>query len=175
MKITKELLKAVMPLANEKRIDLFLPYFTKYAESFGINTKNRIAHYLAQIAHESAELHYTRELASGEKYEGRKDLGNVYKGDGKRFRGRGLIQITGRTNYSKYAQFSGFDVVKHPELLEKPLGAVRSSMWYWKTHNLNELADLGKFVSITKIINGGTNGIESRKKYLDRALLFLAK
>ena len=140
-----------------------------YAAEFDINTPLRWCHYLAQIAHESAELRYSEEIASGKAYEGRKDLGNIYRGDGVRFKGRGLIQLTGRTNYEAYKKYCGFDVVKQPELLAKPVGAIRSSMWFWKSKGLNELADRDEFTAITKRINGGINGIEDRRKYLARA------
>jgi len=76
------------------------------------------------------------------------------------------ISSTGRANYQKYANYCGFDVVGNPMLLERPLGAVRSSMWYWHEHGLNELADADNVLSITKRINGGTNGLQSRKNYL---------
>lgn len=168
MEVSKEQLSEIMPNAKS-RVDKFLPVINKWADTFGINTKIRMAHFLSQIAHESGELRYTKELASGKAYEGRKDLGNIQKGDGVRFKGRGLIQITGRANYTAYAKFCGYDVVAKPELLEKPVGAVKSAMWYWQTHGLNELADADKFVTITRRINGGTNGLESRRAYLQRA------
>lgn len=168
MEVSREQLSEIMPNAKS-RIDKFLPVINKWADTFGINTKIRMAHWLAQVAHESGELRYTKELASGKAYEGRKDLGNIQKGDGVRFKGRGLIQITGRANYTAYAKFCGYDVVAKPELLEQPVGAVKSAMWYWQTHGLNELADADKFVTITRRINGGTNGLESRRTYLARA------
>lgn len=154
-----------MPNAKS-RIDQYLYYINGYAKEFGITTPLRMAHYLAQIAHESCELRYTKELASGQAYEQRKDLGNIHKGDGEKYKGRGLIQITGRANYTAYMKYCHFDVVDNPELLERPLGAVRSSMWYWSKHGLNALADKDDFLAITRRINGGTNGLESRKKYL---------
>ena len=144
-------------------------YIIRYAREFEINNPLRWCHYLAQIAHESAELRYSEEIASGKAYEGRKDLGNVIKGDGVMFKGRGLIQLTGRTNYEAYKKYCGFDVVKQPELLAKPVGAIRSSMWFWKSKGLNELADRDEFTAITKRINGGINGIEDRRKYLAKA------
>ena len=168
MKITEQQLLDIMPYAKS-RVEVYLPLLNRYMEEFDINTPLRVAHYLAQIAHESGELRYTEELASGQKYEGRKDLGNIVQGDGVRFKGRGLIQITGRYNYQKYADFCGFDVVENPSLLSKPLGAVRSSCWYWKITGLNELADTDNILTITKRINGGVNGLEQRKKYLLRA------
>lgn len=168
MRVTSKQLLAVMPTAGN-RIEKYIGYINGYCDHFGINTPLRMAHYLAQIAHESGELRYTREIASGRAYEGRKDLGNTQQGDGVKYKGRGLIQITGRANYQKYANYCGFDVVRTPELLERPLGAVKSSMWYWQTHGCNELADKNDLRGITKKINGGYNGILSRKEYLDRA------
>lgn len=149
-------------------------YILRYAQEFDINTPLRWAHYLAQIAHESAELRYSEEIASGKAYDTGKlaiKLGNTPEadGDGQKFKGRGLIQLTGRANYEAYKKYCGFDVVKQPELLAKPVGAIRSSMWFWKSKGLNELADRDEFTAITKRINGGTNGIEDRRKYLARA------
>ena len=151
-----------------------LLYILRYAQEFDINTPLRWAHYLAQIAHESAELRYSEEIASGKAYDTGKlaiKLGNTPEadGDGQKYKGRGLIQVTGRANYEAYKQYCGFDVVERPELLAKPVGAIRSSMWFWKAKGLNELADRDEFTAITKRINGGTNGIEDRRKYLARA------
>ena len=179
MDITAANLKQIMPNAVKNvgrnpnfkgyTFEQVFLYILRYAQEFEINTPLRWCHYLAQIAHESAELRYSEEIASGKDYEGRKDLGNIYKGDGVKFKGRGLIQLTGRANYTTYKAFCGFDVVKQPELLCKPVGAVRSSMWFWHRKGLNELADRDEFTLITKKINGGTNGIEDRRKYLARA------
>lgn len=164
--ISLKQLMAAMPNAGKDRAEKFLPYLNKFAKEFGINTPLRWAHYLAQIAHESCELKYTKELASGKAYEWRADLGNTHKGDGVKYKGRGLIQITGRANYAAYKRYCGFDVVGKPELLEQPLGAVRSSMWFWMKHGLNALADSDNINTITRKINGGTNGLSSRKRYL---------
>lgn len=168
MRITRAQLIKVMPNAGS-RADTYLPIINGWSEHFRINTPLRMAHYLAQIAHESGELRYTKELASGKAYEGRKDLGNTQPGDGVKYKGRGLIQITGRANYQKYANYCKFDVVSSPELLERPLGAVKSSMWYWNLHGLNRLADQDNLKAITKAINGGYNGLAEREKYLERA------
>lgn len=169
MILTASQLLIIMPTAA-KRYSMYLPYINKYLDEFKINTPLRLAHYLAQIAHESAELRYTKEIASGTAYEGRKDLGNTAKGDGMRYKGRGLIQVTGKVNYEAYKRYCGFDVVSNPSLLELPLGAVRSSMWFFSVYkNLNRLADKDDIESITKKINGGLNGYEQRKEYLKRA------
>ena len=179
MTLTKEQLIAAMPnvrsnIADNPNfkgtdIDGVVGLINKYAAAFDIATPKRMAHFLAQIAHESAEMRYTEEIASGAQYEGRKDLGNTKKGDGVKFKGRGLIQVTGRSNYNAYKKFCGYDVVASPELLAKPVGAVRSAMWFWQTHKLNALADGDLLTTITKIINGGTNGFASRQAYLMKA------
>lgn len=157
-----------MPNAGS-RADIYLQIINGWAEHFHINTPLRMAHYLAQIAHESGELRYTKELASGRAYEGRKDLGNNKQGDGVKFKGRGLIQITGRTNYHNYSVFCGFDVENNPELLERPLGATKSSMWVFDKFGCNQLADQDNLKAIRRKINGGYNGLAACEKYLKRA------
>ena len=176
MKVTREQILAIMPNAKDK-VDAFLPYINGYAEVFHIDTPMRMAHFLAQIAHESGELRYTKEL--GNKNDFRKYdvgrlknmLGNLKDGDGYKYRGRGLIQITGRANYQAYqnSKYCTGDIMEHPELLEEPLGATKSAMWWWWKHGLNKLADSDCFVAITKTINGGTNGLALRRKFLTRA------
>lgn len=176
MKITKEQILQIMPNAKDVA-DLYLPYINGYNEVFKIDTPLRMAHFLAQIAHESNELRNVKEIGSSsyfEKYDTgklKKMLGNLKPGDGYRYRGRGLIQITGRANYMEYQKSSRCkgDIITHPELLEKPLGAVKSAMWFWESHGLNKLADKDSVLAVTRRINGGTNGLESRKNYLARA------
>ena len=168
MRITRAQLIQVMPNAGS-RADTYLPIINGWAEHFRINTPLRMAHYLAQIAHESGELRYTKELASGRAYEGRKDLGNTQQGDGVKFKGRGLIQITGRTNYHNYSVFCGFDVENNPELLERPLGATKSSMWVFDKFGCNQLADQDNLKAIRRKINGGYKGLAECEKYLKRA------
>ena len=139
-----------------------------------INTPLRQAHFLAQVGHESGQLRYTEEIASGAAYEGRKDLGNTQPGDGVRFKGRGLIQLTGRANYTAFAQACGQDVVANPELVaQKPALAVDAAVWFWGEHGLNALADKDDVLGITKCINGGTNGLADREALLARAKWFL--
>lgn len=151
------------------RISMFLPYLNKYMAKYGISNRMRACHFLAQIAHESGELRYTRELASGKEYEGRKDLGNTQKGDGVRYKGRGLIQITGRANYNQISKATGIDFEGHPDWLEWPQWATMSACWWWNKRGLNEMADRDELTNITKRINGGTNGLQDRLKYLGRA------
>lgn len=136
---------------------------------FGINTPLREAAFIAQIAHESGEFQYVRELASGSAYEGRADLGNTQPGDGVRYKGRGLIQITGRANYSACAAALDLPLVFHPELLELPVNACRSAGWFWALHKLNLLADLEDFPRITRAINGGLTHEKEREAYYEKA------
>jgi len=143
-----------------------------------INTRLRIAAFLAQIGHESGSLVYSKELGGPSyfaKYDGRKDLGNTQPGDGARFAGRGLIQVTGRANYLKASQalFGDDRLLRKPDLLEVPDWAAKSAVWYWTTRNLNALADQDRFTDITKAINGGTNGLEDRKARYKFALTVL--
>lgn len=124
--------------------------------------------FLAQLLHESGEFRYVKELASGQAYEGRKDLGNNHPGDGVKYKGRGLIQITGRANYEKCGKALGLELIDHPELLEQPAHAVSSAVWFWHSKGLSELATRGDYMGITKRINGGTNGWADRLACLER-------
>lgn len=172
--ITREILKHVMPYAKMTDIERFVHPLDMACVEFAINTPERMAAFLAQIAHESGSLRYVKEIASGGAYEGRADLGNTEPGDGIRYKGRGLIQITGRFNYEKCGEALGADLVSEPELLEDPDYASRSACWYWKSRGLNELADAGNFRKITVRINGGTNGMADRLAYWERAKAELA-
>lgn len=138
-------------------------------QEFGIQTPLREAAFLAQIGHESGELQFLHELASGDHYEGRKDLGNLQQGDGVRFKGRGLLQVTGRSNYAAVGAALGLDLLGHPELLEVPVNACRSAGYFWEKHGLNPLADVGAFEQITHRINGGLTHQKERMAYYERA------
>lgn len=144
---------------------------------YDIDTLARVRAFLAQVAHESGRLQFVRELWNPKqcpwqaKYEGRADLGNTQPGDGRRFMGRGLIQVTGRANYAACAIALGRDVVANPELLEIPEFAAKSAGWFWQSHGCNELADAQKFTTLTRVINGGTNGLSDRLVLLEQATL----
>jgi putative chitinase len=139
----------------------------KTLQVFDIDTPQRVSFFFAQIGHESLDLLYVREIASGSAYEGRKDLGNTETGDGIRYKGRGFIQLTGRANYKSFSDFMNEDFVKNPEKVEEPANACASAGWFWTVHKkLNKLADEGKFETVTKRINGGLNGYADRLKRL---------
>lgn len=168
MALTVTQLSEIMPHAGRRAV-LFIDPLNRAMAADGIDTPTRMAAFLAQIAHESGELRYVREIASGKAYEGRKDLGNTQPGDGERFRGRGLIQITGRANYTAVSKDLGVDFVGNPALMELPVHAARVSTWFWKARQLNIWADKGDFRRLTIRINGGLNGFEDRLEYWERA------
>lgn len=167
--LTKTQLQAIYKEASPKLIDRFLDHLNQVLDEFEINTPQRIRMFLAQIGHESGQLKYVKELASGEAYEGRKDLGNTSPGDGVRYKGRGLIQITGKSNYVLLSLGLGLPLLEKPELLEEPANAARSAGWFWNKKNLNALADMGLFKEITKRINGGYTHYAERYRLYQRA------
>ncbi|WP_440974356.1 glycoside hydrolase family 19 protein [Pseudomonas koreensis] len=163
----------ILPLAR-KHAPLFIEHLNHTMFEFGINNIVRRAAFIAQIGHESGQLRYLRELASGDAYEGRGDLGNIYPGDGQRFKGRGLIQVTGRFNYDACGKSLGLDLISHPQLLEQPEHACRSAGWFWDLKKLNALADTGDFLNLTRRINGGLNGLNERRAFFNKALEVLS-
>ena len=170
--MTVEELLRCMPCAGA-RAQIYIEPLSRAMTEFEIAVKpQRAAAFLAQVAHESGSLNYVREIASGAAYEGRADLGNVEPGDGVRFRGRGLIQVTGRANNRDCGDALGLDLLGSPELLELPLNAARSAGWYWHSRGLNALADRDLFGAITKKINGGYNGLDDRIAHWLRARKF---
>lgn len=158
-------LRAVMRCSLE-RATVFVEPLALTMDRYQINTRLRQAAFLAQIGHESGGLKYVREIwgptLSQQRYEGRKDLGNTQVGDGKRFMGRGLIQLTGRANYVWMSTALDLDFVSSPEALESPLYASLSAGEFWNNRKLNAPADQGDMKLITRRINGGYNGLEDR-------------
>jgi putative chitinase len=134
----------------------------------GINTPLRVRHFLAQAACETWGFTLMAEKASGMVYEGRRDLGNIYPGDGARFKGRGLLDTTGRWNYQHLRDVTGLDCMKRPEVLEQPDAAVLAAVAYWRNAGANKPADANDILQVTKVVNGGTNGLADRKIYFDR-------
>jgi putative chitinase len=151
---------------DSARSATYLAPLNAACRKFDIVTPERACAFLAQVAHESDHFQYVVEIwgptEAQKRYEGRVDLGNVYQGDGARFRGRGLIQITGRANYAAVGQFFGWSLQSTPAFLESPVGACLSAGWFWMSRGCNELADVNDFRGITRKINGGLNGYSSR-------------
>lgn len=173
--ITAAQLRLILPFARQ-RIPEFIEGINATMAEFEIDkTVKRQAAFIAQIGHESGQLRYVKELASGHDYEGRKDLGNLQPGDGVRYKGRGVIQITGKYNYRDCGQALGLDLINHPELLELPINACRSAGWFWSTRSLNGLADAGDLTRLTKRINGGLLGQADRIALYARAMEVLAE
>ncbi len=162
-------LTAIAPKGKPSILQAVANAMPGVVSEFDLSNQLRQAHFLAQLAHESDGFKTTVEYASGAAYEGRRDLGNTHPGDGKRFKGRGLIQLTGRANYAAASQALGVDFVAKPELAAQFPHAIRVAGWYWQTRKLNFLADKDDVLAVTRKINGGTNGLEDRRRYLARA------
>lgn len=183
--ITAEQLKAIVPGIKPANLPVYTDLLNQFMPKYEINTPGRICPFLANLAHESGSFNYTREIASGKAYEGRADLGNIEAGDGVKFRGRGLNQITGRGNYQwcSKALYGDTRLIEHPELLEQPAAATESACWFWRdVKKLNVIADkpddyihvfrgkpYGRFEWIVLLINGGQNGLAERKAFYERA------
>jgi predicted chitinase len=179
--LTDVQLQQIMPnLAAAKRA-LYLPHLNAALRAHGIDTALRTAAFVAQLAHESGEFRWMEEIwgptDAQRRYEPPSDLaarlGNTQTGDGKRFKGRGPIQITGRSNYRTYGDLLGIDLAADPAKAATPEVAFATAGLYWQRNGLNELADARQFVTITKRINGGTNGLADRQMYYARALAVL--
>jgi putative chitinase len=149
--------------------------FAATLDSYAINTYLRIAHFMGQVTHECAGFRTTEEFASGAAYEGRADLGNTRPGDGRRYKGRGLLQLTGRANYRRYGGLLDLPLEDHPELAADPVTSLRIACEYWKDRDINEQADADDLVRVTRLVNGGTNGLDDRGGYLRRAKVALRK
>lgn len=173
--ISKKQLLEVMPQAAQENIDKYHEPLNDAMREFEIDTPLRISAFIAQIAHETLSLKYDEEIASGEAYEGREDLGNVNPGDGRRYKGRSLIHLTGRANYEKYGRILGVKLEAHPKRAKEPEISARIAGLYWDRNGLNQLADQERFKDITLKINGGYNGLSDREKYYERAKSLLLK
>lgn len=184
--LTVELLTKVTGPGRDHLIRRYLPFLNKTCERFNIDTPLRLAHFLAQILHESGGLRWPEEIwpepaldthgvaQKGSRwqlrYERHPGLGNTEVGDGYRFRGRGLIQLTGRANYRAFGKSLGLDLEAKPDRVAlEPNLAVLAAGWFWDQRGLNAVADLDDLKTITRRINGGYNGLADRERYLARA------
>ena len=149
---------------NTEKATLYAPYINEAMLRGEITTLRRAQYFLAQLAHESVDLRYFEEIASGAAYEGRRDLGNTQPGDGRRFKGRGPIQLTGRSNYASFGRWlgDGDKFTDDPALVATPKYGFLAALYYWQTRSLNSYCDRGDFRGLTRRINGGYNGLVDR-------------
>jgi putative chitinase len=203
MTINQEQIVAILPRAA-KVAGLFGPGLNAAMAKYQITTPARVAAFIAQVGHESSQLtavvenlnysaqalqstwpsRFSAEVANAsarqpEKianiaYASRMGNGAPGSGDGWKYRGRGLIQVTGRANYQKCGDALGLDLITKPELLQEPANAAMSAAWFWYANGLNALADAGDLQAITRKINGGLNGYADRAELYERALKVLA-
>ncbi len=162
--ITADDIKKIAPSCDPVLVNSLRGPLNQWLPAYQINTVKRISRFLGQGAIESAYFRTLHEYASGKAYEGRKDLGNIYKGDGVRYKGRGIFQLTGRANYTSYGQALGLDLVNNPELAADPEVSVRIACEYWKRKGLNGWADRCDDREITRRINGGETHLAERVK-----------
>lgn len=166
--VTRSLLQQGYKHTSVNIIDQYVESLNEAVDRYQVNVnKFRLFYFLAQIGHESGGLRFTVELASGEAYNNRRDLGNVFPGDGPRYKGRGLIQLTGRANYRNAGRALGLDLENNPELAASPKHSPLIAGWFWNSRNLNFWADKQDFRQVTKLINGGYNGWSDRLTYLN--------
>jgi putative chitinase len=169
--ITPELLKEIAgPSADDQIVHELAKHLPEVLETYGINTDLRITHFLVQCACQSDNFRTLESYESGDLYETRKDLGNVNRGDGKRYKRRGLIHILGRTNYENCGNRLGIDLVSNPELASDPRNAIIIACEYWRVHNLEFWADKNDGKQITRKITGNYNDLKKRLAMIDDAL-----
>ena len=174
MKITAEILLKIAPQAKHSVVEGLAQFMTNAFIAYGIDTEKEVKYFLGQAAHETDGFKTLTEYASGRAYNGREDLGNR-KGthDGETYRGRGIFQITGRFNYEKYGKKLGKDLINHPELAASPEIAILTACEYWRDRGLSKYAEADDIKGLTKRINGGYNGLDSREIYTARAAKLL--
>jgi putative chitinase len=173
--LTVAMIKTIAPSSNEALIYDVVEEMNSNLPSYSINTWLRVTHFIAQAAHESAGFRVMEEYATGAAYEGRKDLGNTQKGDGVRYKGRGIFQLTGRWNYDYFGKKLGVDLVNNPELAETPRIAVLTACEFWKGRGISQFADANDIIGVTKRINPGLMGLQDRRNYLAKAQAVIPK
>jgi predicted chitinase len=171
--VSPEQLRAIVPNLSAERAAGLTPYLNAAMDEAGIDTVQGQATFIAQLAHESGGFRHWEEIASGAAYEGRADLGNTQPGDGRRFKGRGPLQLTGRDNYRRAGQALGIDLENNPELAARMDVGFRVAAWYFSTRGVTEAANAGNFRRATQLINGGQNGAADRERYYAQALQVL--
>lgn len=154
-------------------IEAVAPAFGPTLDRYEIDTRLRIAHFMGQVTHECDGFATTEEYASGEAYEGRLDLGNTRAGDGRRYKGRGLVQLTGRANYQRFGRLLGLPLEAEPTLAAEPVTSLVIACEYWRDRAINGPADRDDLDTVTRRVNGGTRGLTSRRTFYLRAVALL--
>lgn len=170
--VTRERLLRLAPSANATIIAGIAERFDELADDHDITTSRRICHFLAQAAHETDGFRTLEEYGGPAyfiRYEGRRDLGNTQPGDGVRYHGRGIVQLTGRANYRRLSQVIGIDLEAEPERAKEPETSLRVAFAYWTERAINPAADADDVERVTRLINGGRNGLAGRLRYLEKA------
>jgi putative chitinase len=201
--LTVPILKSICPSASEVKLGLYIPFLNGMMPLYGINTLLRMRHFIAQVAHESGSFNtveenlnyspnglmrvfskyftlatvnqyaFQPEKIGNRVYANRMGNGNEESGDGSKYKGRGLIQTTGKDNYTLLRIDLLIDCINHPELIILPKNAVESACWFWKHNGLNELADTDNINAITHKINGGVNGLAERINFYKLAQKYI--
>lgn len=170
--VTRERLLRLAPSANTAIVAGIAERFDELAEDHDVTTRLRLCHFLAQAAHETDGFRTLEEYGGPAyfiRYEGRRDLGNTQAGDGIRYHGRGIFQLTGRANYRRLSQLLGIDLEAEPERAKEPETSLRVAFAYWSERAINTAADADDIERVTKLINGGRNGLAERRRYLTKA------
>jgi putative chitinase len=170
--VTRERLLRLAPSADAAVVTGIAERFDALAGEHAVTTRLRICHFLAQAAHETDGFRTLEEYGGPSyfvRYEGRRDLGNTQAGDGIRYHGRGIFQLTGRANYRRFGQLLGIDLEAAPERAKEPETSLRVAFAYWSERAINAAADADDVERVTKLINGGRNGLAGRARHLARA------
>ncbi len=181
--LTEEQLRRIVPKMRADRVTAYLPHLNDAMAMFDIDTPLRTAAFIAQLAHESGSFVWMKEIWGPTDAQRRYEppaalaakLGNSQPGDGKRYMGRGPIQLTGRDNYRRFGELLGLDLVGNPDQAALPDAGFKIAGLYWKSRDINAPADAGDVREVTRRINGGSNGLADRSDYFERAKQVLAE
>lgn len=149
------------------------PLFLPTCLAHEIDTDFRLCYFAGELCVESWQFSQLEEADSGHQYEGAKRLGNTHPGDGPRFKGRGLIQLTGRANYTRFGPLASLDLINHPELAAMPANAMMLACLFWQKNGINRHADADDIDAVRHAVNGGTNGLDEAAEATDRAFKLL--
>lgn len=170
--VDAERLLRLAPAGEPAIVDGIAAGFDRAARDHGVTTRLRICHFLAQAVHETDGFRTLEEYGGSAyfaRYDGRRDLGNTQAGDGARYHGRGVFQLTGRSNYRRFGALIGVDLEAEPELAKRPDLSLTIAFAYWREREINPAADADDVAQVTRLINGGRNGLAERTRHLENA------